>query len=123
MCLKVPYKEALEVCPRVDAVRGEMLEPCLGSFCKVEWQALDDEEIVVPPACSIGEAKIFQPHGGVGVLRILAIQRCVKTRREWRLPNPFCEHLWAIGIWAWVASSIPNPRMSAMVVRVAVTVV
>jgi hypothetical protein len=32
-----------------------------------ERQVLDDEEIVVHPACSTGEAKVFQPHGGVGV--------------------------------------------------------
>ena len=49
--LRVPYKYALELCPRVDAIRGEMLEPCSGAFRKVERQVLDDEEIVVhPPA-------------------------------------------------------------------------
>jgi hypothetical protein len=47
--LEVPYEDALEVYPRVDAVCGEMLEPCSGAFHKVEWQVLDDEEIVVPP--------------------------------------------------------------------------
>ena len=30
--LKIPYEDALEVCPRVDAVHGEMLEPCSGTF-------------------------------------------------------------------------------------------
>jgi len=57
--LKVPYEDALEVCPRVDAIHGEMLEPCLGSFHEVEWQLLDDEDIIVHPTCSKGEVEIF----------------------------------------------------------------
>ena len=78
--LEVPYEDALEFCPRVDAVRGEMLEPCLGTFRKVEWQVLDDEEIVVCPACSIGQAEVFQPHGGVGVPRVLDdVRWCIET--------------------------------------------
>ena len=57
--LNVPYEDALEVCPRVDAVRGEMLEPCSGAFYEVEWQVLDDEEIVVHPAYSTGKSEVF----------------------------------------------------------------
>jgi hypothetical protein len=34
--LKAPYEDVLEVYPQVDAVCGEMLEPCSGAFCKVE---------------------------------------------------------------------------------------
>ena len=47
--LKVAYEDALQVYPRVDAVRVEMLEPCSSAFHEVEWQVLDDEEIIVPP--------------------------------------------------------------------------
>jgi hypothetical protein len=36
-----------------------MLKPCSGAFHEVEWQVLDDEEIIVRPACSTGEAKVF----------------------------------------------------------------
>jgi hypothetical protein len=36
-----------------------MLEPCSGAFSKVEWQVLDDEEIIVCPACSIGDVEVF----------------------------------------------------------------
>ena len=57
--LKVPYEDMLEVYPRVDAVHGEMLEPCSSAFRKVEWQVLDDEEIIVCPTCSTGEAEVF----------------------------------------------------------------
>jgi hypothetical protein len=39
----------------------------LGHFCEVEWQVLYDEEVVVCPTYSIGEMKVLQPHGGVGV--------------------------------------------------------
>ena len=35
--LKVPYKDELEVHPQVDAIHGEMLDTCLGTFCEVEW--------------------------------------------------------------------------------------
>jgi hypothetical protein len=47
--LEVPYEDALEVYPRVDVVCGEMLEPCSSTFRKVQWQVLDDEEIIIPP--------------------------------------------------------------------------
>ena len=47
--LKVPYEDALEVCPRVDAICGEMLEPCSGAFRQVKRQVLDDEKIIVRP--------------------------------------------------------------------------
>ena len=57
--LKIPYEDALEVCPRVDAVRGEMLEPCSGAIREVEWQVLDDEEIIIRPAYPIGEVEVF----------------------------------------------------------------
>jgi hypothetical protein len=57
--LKVSYEDTLEVRPRVDVVHGEMLEPCSGAFRKVERQVLDDEEIVICPAYSIGEVEVF----------------------------------------------------------------
>ena len=83
----------------MDAVHGEMLKPFLGAFRKVKWQVLDDEEVVVCPACSKGEAKVFQPHGGVGVPVVLDnVRRCMKVHREWCLPDPFCEHLRAVGV-------------------------
>ena len=101
-----------------------MLEPCLGTFRKVEWQVLDDEEIVVHPVYSIGEAEVFQPHDRVGVLEVLDdVRRCAETHHEWCLPDPFCKRLWAASIQAWAASFVPNPRMLAMVVQVAVTLV
>ena len=79
--LKVPYENALEVCTRMDAIHGEMLEPCSGTYCKVEWQVLDDEEIIICPIYSIGKAEVFQPHGGVGVPRVLDdVWRCMKMR-------------------------------------------
>ena len=78
--LKVLYEDVLEVCPRVDAIHEEMLEPCSGTFCEVEWQVLDDEEIIVHRACSIGEAKVFQPYSGVGVHGVLDdVRRCAET--------------------------------------------
>jgi hypothetical protein len=43
----------------VDVIHGEMLQPCSGAFRKVEWQVLDDEEIIVCPDYSIGEAEVF----------------------------------------------------------------
>jgi hypothetical protein len=57
--LEVSFEDALEVCPRVDAVRGEMLEPCSSAFREVERQILDDEVIVVCPTYSTGEVEIF----------------------------------------------------------------
>jgi hypothetical protein len=76
---------------------------------------LDNEEIIIRPARLTGEAKVFQPYGRVGVLRVLDnIRRCTETRQEWRLLTREC--LWAAGIRVWAASSVPNPGMSAMVV-------
>jgi len=45
--LEVLYEDALEVSPQVDAIRGEVLEPCSSTFREVELQVLDDEEVVV----------------------------------------------------------------------------
>ena len=88
--LIVPYKDVLEVCPCVDAICGEMPEPCSGAFCHVKWQVLDDEEIIVCPTYSIGKAEVFQPYGRVGVSRVLDdIRQRVEARREWCLPDPF----------------------------------
>jgi hypothetical protein len=36
-----------------------MLEPCSSAFCEVEWQVFDDEEVVVHPTHSTGEAEVF----------------------------------------------------------------
>ena len=78
----------------MDAVRGEMLEPCSGTFYKVEWQVLDDEEIIICPAYSTSEVEVFQPHDGVCVLGVLDDDRWrVETRWEWHLLDPFCECL------------------------------
>ena len=79
--LKVPYEDALEVCPKVDAVRGEMLEPCSGAFREVERQVLDDEEVIIRSTCVTGEAKVFQPYGGVGVSGVLNdVRWCLESR-------------------------------------------
>jgi hypothetical protein len=43
----------------VDAVRREVLEPRSSAFREVEQQVLDDEEVIIHPAFSIGEAKVF----------------------------------------------------------------
>ena len=58
----------------MDAARGDILEPCSGSFRKVERQVLDDEEVVVRPAYSTSEAEVFQPHSGVGVYNTLGVR-------------------------------------------------
>jgi hypothetical protein len=57
--LKVPYEDALEVCPQVDVVHREMFEPCSGAFHEVEWLVLDDEDIIVHPAYLTGEVEVF----------------------------------------------------------------
>ena len=78
----------------MDAIRREMLEPCLGTFHKVEQQVLNDEEIIVRPACSIGEVEVFQPHSTVGVPGVLDdVRRRTEARQEWCLSDPFCEHM------------------------------
>ena len=108
----------------MDVVCREMLEPCLGAFRKVEWQVLDDEEVIVCPACSTGVAKVFQPHDRVGVPGVLDdIQRCTETCWERRLPDPLHECLRAASIQARIASSISDPGVSAMVVWVTIIIV
>jgi hypothetical protein len=58
MPLKFPTKMHLRS-TTTDAVCREMLEPGSSALCEVERQVLDNEEIVVCPACSIGKAKVF----------------------------------------------------------------
>jgi hypothetical protein len=60
---------------------------------------LDDEEVIVHPACLKGEAEVFQPHDGVGVPEVLDdVWWRAEVHRKWRLPDPFCERLRATGI-------------------------
>ena len=98
---KVPYEDALEVCPRVDVVRREMLEPCSGAFREVEWQGLDDEEILIRPTCSIGKAEVFQQYSRVGTPKVLDdVRQHVETRWEQHLLDPLRERLQATSIRA-----------------------
>jgi len=55
---------------QVDVVRKEVFEPCSGAFHKVEWQVLDDEEIIVS-TCSTGEVKILYHKVGLVSLEYL----------------------------------------------------
>jgi hypothetical protein len=74
--------------------------------------------------CSTSEAEVFQPYGGVGVLGVLNdVHRCTKTHREWHLPDPLRERLWATSVRAQTALSILDPKVSDMVVRVTITIV
>jgi hypothetical protein len=43
----------------MDAIHGEMLEPCSGTFCKVERKVLYNEEVIVQPTCSTGETEVL----------------------------------------------------------------
>jgi hypothetical protein len=43
----------------VDAVYGEVLEPWSGALHEVEQQVLDDEEIIIDPACSAGKIEVI----------------------------------------------------------------
>jgi hypothetical protein len=122
--IKFPYEDVLEVCPRVDAICREMLKPCSGASCEVEWQVLDDAEIIIHRACSTGKAKVFQPYSRVVAPEVLDdVRRRMKTCQERRLLDPLRERLRAASVRAHTASNISHPRMSAMVVRVTVTVV
>ena len=108
----------------MDAVCGEVLEPRSGAFCEVERKVLDDEDVIIRPSCSKGKAEVYQPYSGVGVLGVFGIvRRCAEPCRERRLADLLREHLWAASVQARAASRISNPRMSAVIVRVAVTVV
>ena len=108
----------------MDVVHGDMLEPCSGAFHEVEWQVLDDEEIIVCPACSTSEAEILQPYSGVGVPRVLDdVRRHAETHREQRLSDLLRKRLQAKSVQAWTASNISDPGVSTMVVWVTVIVV
>jgi hypothetical protein len=114
--LKVSHEDVLEVCPRMDVVCGEMLEPCSGTFCEVERQVLYDEEH--HPPCLLDRQDESRPATRrVGVPEIHDnVQRHVEVRREWHLLDSFCERLRSTGIWARVASSVPHPGVLAKVI-------
>jgi hypothetical protein len=56
---EVPYEDAFEVRPRVDAVYGKVLKLGSCALRKVKRQVLDYEEIVVRSAYSIRKAEVF----------------------------------------------------------------
>jgi hypothetical protein len=64
--LKVACEDQLEILPTIDQVSRQVIEPDPGRIGQVNVEELDDEEVIICPACSAREAIVLQPNAGVG---------------------------------------------------------
>jgi hypothetical protein len=69
--LEVPYEGMPELVPVVDPPSREVLEPGTCRVGEVQWDALDDEQIVGRAAIVAGEAIVFKSYTWVGLLAVL----------------------------------------------------
>jgi hypothetical protein len=67
LALEVPDEDSTQVGPVVDLVTWQVLEPCPHGVAEVEWQVLDDGEVVCLSPCVTCESVVLEPYAGVGV--------------------------------------------------------
>jgi hypothetical protein len=84
--LKVAGKDLLEIFPTIDRVSGQMVEPTSGRVSQVNGEELDDEKVIVRPACPALEAVVLQPNARIGFTVIHDdVIGCSKMLREARV--------------------------------------
>jgi hypothetical protein len=49
--LKVASEDLLKILPTIDRVSGQVIEPSLGHVSQVNREELDDEKVIICPAC------------------------------------------------------------------------
>jgi hypothetical protein len=57
--LKVAGKDLLEILATIDRVFGQVIEPSSGRIGQVNGEELDDEKVIVRPACFACEAVVL----------------------------------------------------------------
>jgi hypothetical protein len=68
-----------------------------------KWEELDDEEVVIHPACPTGEAKVFQPNAGIcPTIVFYDVMRCLKALWETHITHVASKRLgpWPLGVEA-----------------------
>jgi hypothetical protein len=68
-----------------------------------KWEELDDEEVVIHPACPAGEAKVFQPNAGIcPTIVFYDVMRCLKALWETHITHVASKRLgpWPLGVEA-----------------------
>jgi hypothetical protein len=63
--LEVAGKDLPQVIPMVYGVSQEMVQPGFGGFYQIDWEELDDEQIIICHSRSTREVVILQPNTGV----------------------------------------------------------
>jgi hypothetical protein len=69
--LKVAGDDLLEILPIIDWVFGQVIESISGHVGQVDGEELDDEELIVRPACPARYVVVLQPDTGIGLAVIL----------------------------------------------------
>jgi hypothetical protein len=81
--MKVASEDLLEILPTIDRVSGQVIEPSSGHVGQVDGEELDDEEVIVHPACHAHEAVVHQLDARIGIAIILDdVVGCTETPRE-----------------------------------------
>jgi hypothetical protein len=77
--LKVTGEDLLQNLLAIDQVSGQVIEPGPGRVSQVNGEELDDEEVVIRPACPARKAVVHQPNVGVDFAIVFDdIIRCLK---------------------------------------------
>jgi hypothetical protein len=103
----MPYEGVPKLQPIVDPPPGEVLEPSARRVGKVQWDALDDEQVVSRSAVVSSEAVILEPDAQVG-LSIVLRDRGRSTISSWwdRSENYDTKSSWTSGIKRWTSTYV-----------------
>ena len=94
--LEIPDKDPLEVCPIVDAVMWEELDPRSNMFPHTDGEILDDEIVIIHPSGSAGEPEILEPNTGVCLPGVLGdVGGRSEALWEWRSPDTPVKGPWS----------------------------
>jgi hypothetical protein len=59
--LKVPHEDLLQVCPILDGVGWEVVQPCLGRVSQEQREVADDEVVIIHTAGLTGKPVVLKP--------------------------------------------------------------
>jgi hypothetical protein len=84
-----------------------VLEPCPRGVVEVEWEVLDDEEIICHSPGVASEPVVLESHTGVGVPVVSRyVGQSTIARRELRVADALAEGPWTPLVWRSVAVAV-----------------
>jgi hypothetical protein len=118
--LKVAGEDLLEILQTINQFSGKVIELSSGRVSQVNGEELDDEKVVILPACPAREAVVLQPNTGIGFAIVLDnVIGHSKTLRETRVAHVAPERP---GPWPLSTKVVPFSITMPTVTRIACVV-